>query len=305
VRLIYQWYLDGDGQNGPMSMLGIATRLTELGVLTRGDKEKHVAKKRGKGVWASCTVRNILRNETYTGVWHYGKTHMVDDGKAFTRKQKPKCGLGKQMPRSRDDWIPVQVPAIIDRKDFEEAQKRLKMNKEKAKRNVRYQYLMGRRLCCVKCGYSYIGMTRRHKHQYYYCKGKAQKPVSLCDMPNFKANGVNDAMWSWVESILLDPEALAEGLRDAQANERKKNQTLYDGLEIVSTQLEESEQQLARLLDLYISGDFDKEMLVEVKVVLSRQLQNSNKRRSNSKHVLTQPHILMRTLLHLKRFALQ
>ena len=45
----------------------------------------------------------------------------------------------------------------------------------------------------------------------------------------------------------------------------KKNRSLYTGMEIVTRQLEESEQQLARLLDLYVSGDFDKEMLIERK----------------------------------------
>jgi hypothetical protein len=45
VRLIYQWYVEGDGQNVPMSMFGIAIHLTELSVPTCGDKEKHIAKK--------------------------------------------------------------------------------------------------------------------------------------------------------------------------------------------------------------------------------------------------------------------
>ena len=149
---------------------------------------------------------------------------MVNDGNEHARERKPKCGLGKQVARSRDEWIPVQVPAIIDRRDFDEVQKRLKMNKKRSKRNAKYKYLMGRRLRCAKCGYTYTGLTRRNNLQYYYCKGKAQRPVSLCDMPNFKAEEIHDAVWSWVESILLDPEALAEGLRDAQAKEREKNQ---------------------------------------------------------------------------------
>ena len=92
IRMVYQFYLDGDGQNGPFSMIGIATKLTELGIPTRGDKHAHVAKKHGPGVWTAGMVRNILKNETYTGTWHYGKTRMISDGKEHTRKPLSKRG---------------------------------------------------------------------------------------------------------------------------------------------------------------------------------------------------------------------
>jgi hypothetical protein len=48
-----------------------------------------------------------------------------------------------------------------------------------------------------------------------------------------------------VESILPDPEALAERLRGAKANKIKKHQSLYDCLDIVTSQLEESKGQLS------------------------------------------------------------
>ena len=86
--------------------------LIALCIPTRGDKHQHVAKKRPRGVWSDAMIRHILKNETYTGVWHYGKTKMVSDGHESSRKQVSKRGLGKQVPRSEDDWIAVPVPAI-------------------------------------------------------------------------------------------------------------------------------------------------------------------------------------------------
>ena len=71
VRLVYQWYLFGNETKVPLSMNAITVKLTELRVLTRGDKFSQVAKKRDPGVWSSPMVRHILRNETYTGTWHY------------------------------------------------------------------------------------------------------------------------------------------------------------------------------------------------------------------------------------------
>lgn len=152
VKLVYQWYLDGDGQNGTLSMLGIVARLTDMGIPTRGDKHAHVAKKRDRCVWTAGMIRNILSNETYTGIWHYGKTRMVSDGKEHTRKLKPKCGLGKQVPRPKEEWIEVPVPAIIDSIDYHRAKAIMDKNKEQSRRQVRREYLMGRRLKCSKCG---------------------------------------------------------------------------------------------------------------------------------------------------------
>jgi site-specific DNA recombinase len=81
VRMVFNWYVDGEGGSGPLSIQNIALRLTKMHIPTRGDKVRHVAKKKGNGVWTAGMVRHILLNQTYIGVWHYGKTKMVPDGK--------------------------------------------------------------------------------------------------------------------------------------------------------------------------------------------------------------------------------
>jgi hypothetical protein len=93
-----------------------------MGVPTSGDRHAHVHRKHGNGVWQRAMIIRILTNETYTGIWYVGKTKMVDDGKH--RKPKPKCGLGNQAPRSREESIPVKVPVTIDADTFAFAQKK-------------------------------------------------------------------------------------------------------------------------------------------------------------------------------------
>jgi hypothetical protein len=56
------------------------------------------AKRRDRTRWNRGTIYQILRNETYAGVWHYNK-------------------------ESEDDLIPVQVPAIVSRQLWKAAQK--------------------------------------------------------------------------------------------------------------------------------------------------------------------------------------
>src|SRR5581483_4001596 len=190
VRLVFSWFLygegKGDGRDYPLSIRGIATRLTEMRIPTRGDTVKHIYKKRGFAVWTEGMVRHILTNEAYTGIWHFGKTQMVNDGKEQARKVVNKRGLGKQVARPRAEWIPVQVPAIIDRAAFNAAQKRLALNREQARRNAKREYLLGKRMRCAKCGYTIVGFARREHNRYYQCNGHRKKDND-CDMPAFRA----------------------------------------------------------------------------------------------------------------------
>jgi site-specific DNA recombinase len=265
VRMVYQWYLYGDGRNGSLSMLSIASKLTEMGILTRGDKHNHVAKKRSHATWSGTMIRNILSNESYIGVWHYGKTTMVSDGKEHTRKQKSKRGLGKQVARPREEWIEVPVPSLISNEDFNKVKEQMVKNKEQARRATRRKYLMSCRLRCGKCGYTYVGRTRKEKNKYYYCKGKEQKPHSLCDMPNIRADVVDHAIWEWVKSLLLDPENITDGIRGLQEETRRQNKSLYDRLDMIQEQLDYNLSQQEKLVDLFLMGDFEKDMLVERK----------------------------------------
>jgi site-specific DNA recombinase len=215
----------GDGINPPLSQNKIASKLTEMKILTRGDKKEHVAKKYPKYAWRPATIRSILNQEAYTGTWFYGKTKMVN---------------GKQISRDRNEWIAVSVPKIIDRDLYDKAQKMIQQNIEMSKRNNKYQYLLRGRIKCSKCGYSYIGRTRRNNNQYYYCKGKEQKPLNVCDMPQFRADSVNNAVWSWIEEILLQPEKLAARLKENQKLSNQINKRLYSQLDLVDRQIEKN-----------------------------------------------------------------
>jgi site-specific DNA recombinase len=287
VRLVFQWYIYGDENGKLLTIYKILTKLIDMGIPTRGDKEQHVAKKHKVGIWSDAMIRHILKNETYTGVWHYGKTKMVSDGNEHNRKQKSKCGLGKQVPRPREEWIEVPVPSIISLEDFKKVQEQLVMNIEQAKRNTKREYLFARRLRCAKCGYTFVGMTRREKNRYYRCNGAWRTP-KVCDTPYYKVDDVDNTIWEWLKNILLNPESLAEGLRGMQEETLNSNQTLFDRLNIIENRIAETDRQLEKLLDLYISDDFPKEMLQERKSRLEEVLTNLQKERTDiSGHLQT------------------
>ena len=278
VRTIFGWYLNGDGVNPPMSINAIAKRLTALGVPTRGDRHTHVRKLHGRGVWQRTMIVHILTNETYIGTWYFGKTKMIDDG--VPRKPKPKCGLGKQVRRDREEWIPVEVPSIIDTKTFARAQKRKEEMKKLSGGHAFNKYLMKSRLTCVKCGYAMRGQRVRGKHQYYLCNGRRQA-VSLCDMPSVRGDWVDDIVWEWAKMIIENPENLRHGLDGVQQELMEENQALIERLNIVQEQMDQHQAQLDRLLDLYLDGNFPKEILTERKSRLEDLLFNLGKEKND------------------------
>lgn len=63
VRLIFEWYVIDN-----LSPYAIAERLTGMKIPTPRGRNTY---------WRNSTVRDILKNETYTGTWHYGKNHVT------------------------------------------------------------------------------------------------------------------------------------------------------------------------------------------------------------------------------------
>jgi site-specific DNA recombinase len=127
VRLIFSEYTQGKG------LKAIAAQLTQMGVMTRRDIEAQqngaptpeTLKRRGRGEWCIATVYDMICNETYAGVWRYGKEQIV-----------------------------VNVPAIIDRGLWKAAQEQRGINKETSPRNTKHDYLLRCRLTCGSCGKS-------------------------------------------------------------------------------------------------------------------------------------------------------
>ena len=86
--------------------------------------------------------------------------------------------------------------------------------------------------------------------------------------------------------MIEDPEAFANGLHGIQEETRKKNSALYERLALIENQLAENEQQLGRLLDLYLSGDIQKDMLQERKSRLDGLVHDLKKEREQlSTHI--------------------
>ena len=259
VRLAYEWYASGDENGNTMTLSDITRRLTKMAIPTRGDKQ-NLNKKRGVGEWSRMTVHRILRNETYAGVWHYGKKHKAKDG---------------QQPRFGEEMIAVGVPPIVPRETWEVVQARFSVNRNRADLRRKHDYLLGGRVTCGCCGLKMRGCANGQAgaprvHAYYVCSARTHKLelVRECNLPTFRADQVDTAVWRWVKSFLTNPEALAQGLWQVHQEREQENLPIRERLAVVDDLLADNRTQLERLLDLYLSGDFPKDVLTDRKVRL-------------------------------------
>jgi site-specific DNA recombinase len=272
VRLIFTWYVYGDENGSKLSFRAIADKLTQMQVPTWADThqeptwdDNHVIfrKKQKYGEWNRDTVRKMLSCETYAGTWHYGK-------------------YGKNSKiNPRDHWLAVEVPAIVPRELWEKAQEQRGRNKEMARRNTKHEYLVGKRVTC-QCGTKMVSKRNNWGNRYYRCLNAAGRlVVKDCSTPYFRADQVDAAVWSWVKELLQNPERLSQNLEKLRAEQEQANQPLRDRLAVIDDLLTDNRRQLEKLLDLYLSGDFPKEMLTDRKARLETTIMSLEKERAD------------------------
>ena len=246
VRLIFDWYVAG------YTIRAIARRLTDMQVPTPSDKVlKSVPKKRGACQWGPSGVNNILSREAYNGIWYYGKYNN------FTNMSNPK-----------EHHIAVNVPPIIDKAVWEQAQARKVQNKVMAARNTRRDYLLRARLTCGRCGAS-VGVQAvslpNADYLYYRCNAakKSESYVHSCDMPQFRADIWDERIWHWVKDTLARPDIIRQQVEAQRAKQNDMRRPIRNQLEVTEQLLMKQRQKLELALDTYLGGDMLRDLLVE------------------------------------------
>jgi len=253
VRLIFDWYVNGDENGSHLSVRTIAGKLTALGVAKpRSDIPQ----------WSHATVRALLMNEVYTGHWTFGRYRVVN---------------GRRIPQPEENWIVIGAPEIIPPEVFAAAQAQRRQADTDAHNPATHEYLLSGRIACAHCGYAYNGSVKyyrdigdeRRAYLYYahshdhYATGDLE-----CERGYFRAEGVDATVWRWVTTFLQDPAIMAAGLEQHRAEREQANAPLRERVAVIDGLLRDHRQQLERLLDLYVLGDFPREMLLEKKTRL-------------------------------------
>lgn len=295
VRLIFTWYTEEK-----FGIIGVVNRLNGLKVPTyldtyQADTEKRGIPKeggrkiRGWGEWSRATVHHILTNRTYMGIWEYGK-----------KKQ-----AGTKRYQAKPD-ASVDVPAIVSSEVWDAAKDKLKYNKENSKRNLKHKYLLGKRVVCGDCKSKMAATpnyTGKRIYFYYHCQAKRNFAKNCSNTVTYSAQSLDAEVWDWIYSLMTDVKQLRIGLEDYQ-NRREEDLIPYrERVEVINQLLANHQEQLNRLVDLFISGQFDKEILWERKNRLETTIASLEAEQKNIMQVLEGKSLTEEQILSIIEFA--
>lgn len=180
-------------------MNGIAKHLTETGVPT----------KKGGAVWHRQVVRQILMNETYTGMKIQNRWNT--EGLLANKYNRTGEDKVKITERPKDEWIYSPSPVIIEKEQFEHAQELLKQSRRRYTKKSENQYLLSGLLRCSSCGNTMTGRVQNNwgtKVRYYSDrKNTAGAKNQGCGV-SVKSDEIEGHVWSNIEMLLNNPEKL-------------------------------------------------------------------------------------------------
>jgi site-specific DNA recombinase len=251
VRRIFAWYAMGDETGQPLPANAIARRLSEMGVPSPGEVHENLYHRtRGPGMWRSMAVLEILKNEVYAGVWNFRMRLGWNQ-----RSQNP--GSGPLRPR--DEWIPVPVPALVERELWDAAQARRANNRQSARYNAaKWEYLLLGRIRCA-CGRAMGGDYSGRKYRIYRCGSRLSRHAGLeprdCWQADVKVDALEADVWESILGLFGDTERLERLLREAQRQELAAQEPKRDTLAAVESQIARAERDAAEIAQALIEAE--------------------------------------------------
>ena len=219
VRLIFEWYVDGD------TFYQIACKLNDMGIpAPKG------------GMWKKDTVRVILKNPHYDGKVTYGAikaTTLIENGEVVRKKL------------AQTEYILAEGihPAIVDHEVFIKAQE-IRANNPSAKVGYDLKNPFSGILKCAKCGKTMAQHPYKHAETRLECRDKTTRcgksvkmsdvekavimALELSELPNLEAKLKNDDgnAYKIKKSLLAN---LEKELEDLKAQEEKHYEFLETG----------------------------------------------------------------------------
>jgi site-specific DNA recombinase len=272
VESMFQWFVSEGG-----TLRSITRKLNELGVPT----------KRGAAYWCPPTIRAILKNKTYTGVWSFNKSQAVPASRpgrqkrAVSPSKRQMAGKSGQVWRPEEEWISVQVPRIIPAELYEAAQGRLERNKKKSLRNCKNEYLLRGMLVCADCGRLFTGRSSHPRrirstgttgtYVQYFCSGKYDPgKKAACRAPWLTAPTIEDRVWDALVKQMTGKrlKAALEQSDPALRAERDREEAQMIG-HIARENCIKAEED--RLLDAFSKGVIELDQLRERMVLTKKE----------------------------------
>ncbi len=200
--------------------------------------------------FAKTSIKSILQNERYIGVYTWNK-------KIF--KQMRKWAGGK--PNPNVVRIEDCIPPIIDKEVFNVCQERMKNKKRNGSYGAKREYLLSGLIECTECGSIYVGHTstntKGYSTRYYSCGAKYRSKT--CHAKNINADMIETFVVSHLKEYLATAnfDEIATQLC-LQVNNASKD------LSKEKNEIAEIERKIRNAMNAFMSGVVFPEMQEEV-----------------------------------------
>lgn len=217
VKMIYEWYVYEN-----LTMRDIGEGLYRLGATPKRGESKN---------WSASSIGRILTSEIYIGKYYYNRRATKKIKGQTTASGNPRKTYDI---RNEEEWIRVDIPAIVDTGLYELAQQHKERNtKNKHVGNQKYQYLLKGLIKCGYCGRTWDATTysgrvdkatgERMRYRCYRCPNLNPKrygpEIEKCYSQSLRAELIEDYVWNEVERIVTTPEEFLTYLKSKNGEE--------------------------------------------------------------------------------------
>lgn len=237
VKFIFNSYLEGYGAATICKMLS----------------NMKVPSPTGKSHWCENTVLWILKNEKYIGDIILGKSYTLD---SITHKKIRNQGE-EDMYHFKDHHEP-----IIDKETFEKVQEIIKTRTSgKAPgTKIMKKFTFSGKFRCGLCGNTYIKKSLYKRNQAWDCNSVAGKGRMYCKYSKLMHDETIKKCFMEAYYLLTQDEGSAldtfmKNLLDAQRTSEP-----FDMKENIQEKLNQAENQMSKLIDLYVAGNVTQEL---------------------------------------------
>jgi site-specific DNA recombinase len=236
-----------------------------LSAICRKLRSEGIPSPTGKPVWCSSTLVTILRNPAYKGSAAYGKRRRCELRLGLRRRhgwetQRPQSFSLERVPA--EEWIPIEVPAIVGEDLFAAVQEQLVENRRISIQHPRgATHLLQGLVICARCKYALVGTRadlKNKRYSYYRCTGsrlKDSQGSQLCRCVSLRAAVLEEAVWTDVCALLENPTRIEDEFERRLKGDAGKS-THHEQTE---ARLRKLERGGARLIDAYSDGLLEKD----------------------------------------------
>jgi site-specific DNA recombinase len=257
VRLVYKWYVYEQ-----LTLREIGEKLYKLGATPKRQENK---------AWSASSISRILKSEVYIGKFYYNRLQSKKVRGQTTKGGNPK--LERKM-RDEEDWIAIEVPAIMDERTWNLAQKQRQKNKTFSG-NAKYDYLLKSFLVCDKCGRKWGSTTisskkdskgERKRYRMYRCPNKNPKQygVEKCEHASIRADILEEYIWEnfFVQSF-KNPELLKEQVQKFFSSNTNDVSHIQHDIDLLEKNLKSKEEEKKRVRKMFRMDLIDEDEMQE------------------------------------------